>query len=675
MNTALSGKEAVATATASEPAPAAVSLFREAFEKRLNDALLAADDLIFEWAARRVDRAYSEAFCIDTMRSLRIYRTQLVETWLTKGVHPPAAAERRASEDTDELSLVADAVVERDMAVRAFVATFDHHCTDLPGDLVARLYRFAQVAPENGHNPRLAWHAAMMLREGAEAVQLDVESQGLLFKLVERTGMHHLRAGYAAVDQLLTAHGLAAAAPQPYQAPVHKPAQKPATGAFSGASQGPGAPAPGSAGAQAFVTTEDQNVSACRHIPGEASDLGVVQSLLSAYMANTVAQQTVAAISASLSQPLMRIAQNDAGFVSNPRHPIRELLQAALGSAGVGNAGGPVDQGLDVRELYNELEEIASAPVDAALERSSTTPSSTKDTIDRAKDDARHLIEAAIGAARLSDPASQWLWKTLHPSLTWFILAKGHSHRETRAMSGLVAKVVSLSDPEESFEASSELEPAVNELSTLLRTARASDRAIMVALKGLRRIHADARYVSLRSAHTTQKARAQSPSPVDDADEQQALPPEPSETATDASAPPPNCKADAGAIALSADPAVPAAPTHAPTTEPAPPAPATEVAPRPANGLPAMKRRREAKTWLASHARPGEWWRVFPDGAERPIFARLMATPAPGKDFVFFGLSRAAPLSMTWRELLGSIRTGRSRPLHPNDGFLDLPEI
>ena len=238
-------------------------LTEQYLRKRLEALFDGADDLLFDMA-ERAENNQKQTLFFDTMRAVRIGRSEIVERFGdliaasfrdSPGKIKPVAS---PAEDEEPAMTLQDArTLERDIAVANMCAKAEGTCKQELWEIGRRV----EVLIQEGHG-RMSADALKpqtfsgAFRESVSGLSIAFEVELVIYKLFDRCVMGELRDLYAQVLQVFKQHGIRH---QAYQAPRPAPA-KPA------AAQSPPAGVPGQRAAD-----EELRSAAARNPAGAAT--------------------------------------------------------------------------------------------------------------------------------------------------------------------------------------------------------------------------------------------------------------------------------------------------------------------------------------------------------------------------------------------------------------------
>lgn len=391
--------------------------FRRSMRQAVEEALRAADDVLFDWAYKQTASKKDAEHCLDLMRMLRQRREAFVEEFIAQFDRTDTSRPvRRAASARDdaELTLISDDELDLDCAVTNFVSAVSSECSLVRSDIRHRIQAISPEAADNDSDP-IHWaisteHVAEAFRSAASDLQMDTGMQIVLFKLFERCAAPALARGYSLIAEDLQKAGFEPARPRVVtpgtQAHVEQPSLGrpadpsssqgaagvaepggPATqGGFSsaGPSAGAGAPhmpygyGPHATLVQGFVDqlsaamggapTGAASASSHQARQGASSIGGFVnaqvsnaQSLIGRYAQQAPDPGAAGQALGPLTVPIAQLATVQPEILRDPNHPIRLLLEQASVAAGSFDAE---DAGIDggqelIEDLRSAIDEAA----------------------------------------------------------------------------------------------------------------------------------------------------------------------------------------------------------------------------------------------------------------------------------------------------------------------------
>ena len=220
--------------TATSVAVAPGELVALALREPLKQMLVAADDVLFDWAKQA--SGDDAQICFAYMRRLRVERDkvqQAFESRMRDGVASAPSSDSDLEFDLDALALQDDDALEEDIAI----GNMANRGRDFSRDVLAELDRRARWAQDNGQLiPGLdniqptsicqAFAAALQVSEPAITMRL------VMLKLFERAVLPHFPKAFAALNRALDEAGIKVAEPP-------RAAMPPASGGATGAAHAP----------------------------------------------------------------------------------------------------------------------------------------------------------------------------------------------------------------------------------------------------------------------------------------------------------------------------------------------------------------------------------------------------------------------------------------------------
>ena len=377
------------TSVAVAPGELVLSVLREP----LKQMLVAADDVLFDWAKQaHGDDAHQ---CFAYMRRLRVERDAVQTRFETLLTEPPDTppTDRELDFDLEALSLQDDEVLEVDIAVGNMATRGRDYARDLLGELDRRA-RWAQdhgqfVPGLEGLQPHAVCTA---FAEALRASDPPIAMRLVMLKLFERAVLPVLPRAYAALSQALEEAGIGIAEPPRSGVPTGAASASSAsasaadTSGTGGASANPQTPLPpgqhplfGSAAAQSASGPSPEAGTAASLFPGlglgaggfgwlppqQASRL-MSESRLAQELGELLSIQGLPQAPTPLSQRLDVVNRLFSGVRDDPMvrpelRPALDALRYPLFKAALGDDSLLTDAGHPLRRLVDDAAVLATA--------------------------------------------------------------------------------------------------------------------------------------------------------------------------------------------------------------------------------------------------------------------------------------------------------------------------
>jgi hypothetical protein len=406
------GSPAPAANAASLPLPERLLAL---MQEPLDDLLVAADDVLFDWAKKAVGEEAETCFVL--MRQLRRERGEVIKRFAAQlAATPPVSTGTADAFDFEALKLQDDDALEEDIAIGNMTARIAEQVQAPLAELADRVEgaRRAQRPMEGleAVQPRAICRA---FTDALHAVETTISLRLLLLKLFERAMLPQLPGFYAALNLQLSDLGFERiekdparkpkAAPPPvhsvpepperFDAPLDSPWAQPPGGPSLGEAQGehplfgdagvnpwahaqaafpslptlpqdgaaPGwsAPGPGSYASETRFAQEMSELFSPHRLQQAprplAQRLDIVNRLFQGVRDDPMVRPELRPSLDALRYPLFKAALTDPSLISNPQHPLRRLVDDATVLASARN--------LPLQELRPVLAEL----VDLAMSR------------------------------------------------------------------------------------------------------------------------------------------------------------------------------------------------------------------------------------------------------------------------------------------------------------------
>lgn len=417
-------------------------------QEPLDDLLVAADDVLFDWAKKAIG-AEAE-ICFVLMRQLRLERGEVAKRFASCLIGTPRLQTGTANEiDFDTLKLQDDDALEEDIAIGNMTARIMDVVQAPLSELAARV-EGARVLqrPVEGLEAVQPKAICRAFTDALHVVETTINLRLLLLKLFERAMLPQLPGFYATLNQQLAEQGFERvetkegpkpsrpppvhSVPEPperFDDPIESPwAQPPgspslgeaqgahplfgdaganpwahAQAAFpslptvtqEGAAPGWNAPGPGSYASETRFAQEMSELFSPHRVQQAprplAQRLDIVNRLFQGVRDDPMVRPELRPSLDALRYPLFKAALTDPSLVTNPQHPLRRLVDDATVLASARN--------LPLQELRPVLSEL----VDLAMSRLSPSAHQAREGLaqrEELPEDALQGLEAQLKQSR-----------------------------------------------------------------------------------------------------------------------------------------------------------------------------------------------------------------------------------------------------------------------------------